>query len=179
MSIQDSLEKALKTTEIVRPRVQPLHTFAETRLPYIFLSESSVNRGDTAVRKGEVLVEKPSLILPFNMPHFEGFEFEGESGVDADMLMNFFLVRGVSFPSMKYNNKTDSLEVYEGRLSKAIDHYTALMQREENVHAGLVVGADDCWPFSLLIFAGTQIMKSADGDIRRLMDDFKRKGGLN
>ena len=179
MNIQESWEKALKKTEIVRPRVQPLHTFASTHLPYICLSESSVNPGDSVVRKGEVVVERPSIVLPSNLPQFEGFDFEKEMQVDEELLKSFFLVRGVSFPSMKYNNQTFSLDVYEGSLSKAIEHYSTLLQQNENVHTGLVVGPEDCWLFSVIIFVCGQISKGADADIRRLFEDGGRRDLLS
>ena len=176
MGIQERWEKALEKTEIIKPRVQELLTFSHTDLPYIFLSESSINIGDTVVRKGSVMVDKPSLILPMGLPQFEGFDFGKESDVKEDMVTNFLLVRGIKFPSLKYNNKTYSLDLFEGRLSKAIDEYRDRLQREENVLTGLVIGPEDCWQFSLLIFVCAQVIKSADGDIRRLLDEFKKKG---
>ena len=120
MNIQDIWEKAVKKTEIVRPRVMPLHTNAATHLPYVCLSESAINAGDTVVRRGEVTVEKPVIVLPHNMPQFEGFDFEKEMHVNEDLFKSFLLVRGVQFPAMKYNNKSHSVDVYEGSLSKAI-----------------------------------------------------------
>ena len=78
MNIQDGWEKALKYTKIIRPRPKDLLTFEATEVPYIFLSESLVNLGDTVVRKGQIMVEKPAIILPSNMPQFEGFDFEKE-----------------------------------------------------------------------------------------------------
>ena len=179
MNIQDAWEKALKTTEIIRPRVQPLQTFEATHLPYIFLSESLVNSGDTVVRKGEIRVEKPSIVLPFNMPQFEGFEFEESLQMNEDILKSFFLVRGVSFPSMKYNNKTDSLDVFEGRLPKALEHYGNQLQREENVNAGLITGGEEIWQFSILVFICDQVAKSANGDFKKLFDDYKHRGRLS
>ena len=179
MNIQDAWEKALKTTEIIRPRVQPLQTFEATLSPYIFLSESTVNPGDTVVRKGEIRVEKPSIMLPFNMPQFEGFDFEEELQMNEDILKSFFLVRGVSFPSMKYNNKTDSLDVFEGRLPKALEHYGNKLQREEDVNTGLMTGSEDTWQFSVLVFICGQVAKSADGDFKKLFDDFKYRGRLS
>ncbi len=176
MTIQDAWEKALKKTDIVRPRVQPLHSYESTRIPYVFLAASSVNSGDTVVRKGEVIVEKPSIILPFNLPQFEGFEFEGESDFKQDFLNTFFLVRGVSFPSFKYNNQTSGIDVHEGKVSSAIKSYMEKFQREEDVHSGLLTGPEDVWQFSVLLFVGGQIARSAEGDIRRLMDDYKKKG---
>ena len=152
MDIQDIWEKALKNTEIIRPRVQALLTFATTNLLYIFLAESSLNLGDKVVRKGEVLLEKPTLILPSNLPQFEGFDFEKEPHFNQDTLTNFLLVRGVTFPSLKYNNKTYTLDIFEGQLKKAIEYYNNKLRRQEDVHTGLVVGPEDCWQFSVLIF---------------------------
>ena len=103
MDIQEAWQKALKQTEIVRPRVEPLSRTAATELPYIFLAESAVNRGDTVVRTGAITVEKPSIILPSNLPHFEGFEEDEKSSWKENAVMQFFLVRGVRFPSLKYN----------------------------------------------------------------------------
>ncbi len=180
MNIQESWEKALKTTEIVRPRVRPLETFAMTKLPYVFLAESRQNSAETVVRKGEVLVEKPSLVLPFNLPHFEGFDFEGEMGLNEELLMSFLLVRGVSFPSMKYNHKMlHGLETFKGRLSEAIEHHKNMLQVEENVHAGLVMGLEDVWQFSILIFIGSQVAKSANADFKKLFDDFDRRARMS
>lgn len=172
MDIRESWEKALKHTEIVRPRVQPLQTFETTQIPYVFLAESSINRGDTVVRKGEVSVEKPSIILPPYLPQFEGFEFEKKfSGVD-DYLTTFLFVRGIRFPSMKYENKTASLDVREEKLSKAVESFLQVLQRQENISTGLVIGPEDCWQFSVLIFICGQITRSAEGDIRNLFDRF-------
>ena len=138
MDIHDSWEKALKSTEIIRPRVQPLQIFASTQIPYVFLAESAVNHGDTVVRKGEVTVDQPSIILPPNLPQFEGFEFDAKfSGVE-DYLTTFLLVRGIRFPSMKYENKIASLDLREEKLSKAVEFFSHMLQRQENVSTGLL-----------------------------------------
>lgn len=177
MNIQDNWEKALKHTKIIRPRPKDLLTFEATEVPYIFLSESLVNLGDTVVRKGQVMVEKPAIILPSNLPHFEGFDFEKEFHSGQDMVLNFLLVRGVTFPSLKYNNKTYSLDIYEGHLEKAIGHYSDKLQQGEDVINGLVAGPEDSWQFSILIYVATQIMRSADSDIKRLLERFREERG--
>jgi len=175
MDMMERWEKALKKTEIIRSRIQPLKTFETTRLPYIFLSESAVNIGDTVVRKGEISVDKPSLIMPENIPHFEGFEFEEESEPGEDMVINFLLVRGIRFPSYNYNNQTISLDIHEGKMSNAISHFSDILQKEENVHAGLVTGPEDCWQFSVLIFICSMVARSSDADIRKLLDNIEKK----
>lgn len=173
MNIHDSWEKALKSTEIHRPRVQPLQTFEATQIPYVFLAESVVNKGDTVVRTGEVTVEKPSIILPPHLPQFEGFEFDKQFAGVEDYLTTFLLVRGIRFPSMKYENKVASLDVREEKLSKAIEFFSHKLQHQENVTTGLVIGPEDCWQFSVLIFICSQIARSAEGDIRKLFDRFR------
>jgi len=40
-------------------------------------------------------------------------------------------MRGISLPSLKYHNNTYAIEVYEGSLSKAIDHYKDLIQKKK------------------------------------------------
>ena len=165
--------KALKHTEIIRTRVQALSMSGDTKVPYLLLSESTINIGDTVVRKGEVLVQKPSLFIPPNNPQFEGFKFEDEVMIDENSLINFLLVRGVSLPSLRYDNRTSSLDIFEGKLSDAIKFYNDEFQKQENVSSGLVVGPEDVWQLSLLIFICMQIERNANSDIQRLMNDYK------
>jgi hypothetical protein len=179
MNIQDGWEKALSKTEIIRTRVQGLLVNEATNLPYIFLCESSINPQDAVVRKGEVVVGKPSLVLPSASPQFEGFDFDKEFDTSEGMLTNFLLVRGVTFPSLNYNNKTYSVDVFEGGLSKAIQHNLDKLQRQEDVHTGLLTGPEDSWQFSILIFICTQVIKSAETDVRKLLEDFRKRGRYN
>ena len=173
MDIQEAWQKALKQTEILRPRIEPLSRIAATELPYIFLAESAVNHGDTVVRKGEVTVEKPAIILPSNLPHFEGFEEDEKSSWNENAVTQFFLVRGVRFPSFKYNNKTHSVDVREGSLKEAVQHYLQELQKKENISTGLMLGPEDCWQFSVLIFIANQSARQAEGDFKNLWDRFQ------
>jgi hypothetical protein len=174
MDMHEAWSKALKETEIIRSRVMSLHTFEHTNVGYVLLSSSTINPGDTVVRSGEVVVDKPSLILPPNIPQFEGFSFDDHSAAD-DSLINFLMIRGIALPSLKYNNKTNAMDIYEGKLQEAIGHYGNQLQRQENTSVGLIVGPEDVWQFSLLIFICSQIVKNSSTDMRRLMDEFRRR----
>ena len=81
----------------------------------------------------------------------------------------------MTVPSLKYNNKTQSLDIREGKLGTAVGHYSQLLQQQEDVHTGLIVGPEDYWQFSLLIFVCSQVAKNADVDIRKLLDEYKKK----
>lgn len=167
--------KALKHTQIIRSRVKSLSSSDDTMMSYIFLSESSVNLGDTVVRRGEVKIDKPAIILPSNMPQFEGFDFGDEKQSLPDSIANFFLVRGISIPSYHYNNKTSSLDIFEGRLTKAISFYRDELQQQENVSTGLIAGPEECWQFSVLLYNCSQVVKNSGQDIQRLFKEFNDK----
>ncbi len=173
MDIEKAWNQALKGTEIIRSRVAALETAGSTRVPYVLLAESSINVGDTIVRRGEVVVDKPSIILPPNNPQFNGFELDDDQSFDETSMVNFLLVRGISLPSLNYNNRTSSLDIFEGGLSDAIKHYTQDLQRKEDVHTGLIKGLEDAWPLSVLIFVCSQVTRNVDIDIRRLMQQYK------
>ena len=125
------------------------------------------------------MVDKPSLVMPDNIPHFEGFEFESDLQASEDSVVNFLLVRGIRFPSFIYNNNTQSLDLREGSLSKAIDHYSDRFARKEDVHTGLVVGPEDCWQLSIIIFICHVVARSAGSDIQKILDDFERRRRLS
>ena len=177
MDIQELWDKALKHPEIIRARAQDLATFETTALPYIFLAESSLNAGDTVVRKGQVLVERPSLILP--SPRFEGFEFLQDLQVSEDAVLNFLLVRGVKFPSLRYRHELSSLDIREHSLHQAIDHFAEQLKQAEDIQTGLVVGPEDAWQFSVLILVGGLVIRSTEGDLRRLFNEWRKRQRLN
>jgi hypothetical protein len=175
MDIEQLWDKAQKKTEVIRGRAKGLFTFARTDVPYIFLAESAVNEGHVVVRKGEIIAEKPMIVLPENMPQFEGFEFKEEMDVDMDTVQMFFLMRGLRLPSFKYNNLAQELELEEGALSKIIEKYKKYLEKEENVNTALIVGPEDCWQFSILLYVGALIGRCARADIINLMDKLNRE----
>ncbi len=174
MDVYELWAKALKHTEVIRPRVQYLSTFEDTTVPYILLSRSSINFGDTVARTGEVIVQRPSLILPPNNPQFSGFDFDEHLRSQESGLVNFLLIRGIQVPSLSYNNKTSALDIYEGDLNKAVSHYADQLQRRENVHAGLITGPEECWQFSVLIYVCSQVARNSARDIQKLLEEYKK-----
>lgn len=173
MDLEDLWDKALKGTEIVRTRAHELATFETTAVPYVFVAESGLNVGDTVVRKGQVLVERPSLILP--SPHMEGFAAGSDALTSEEALVNFFLVRGIRFPSLRYRHELSSLDLREGSVQQAIDAITAALQYAEDLRTSVVVGPEEAWQFSLLILVGSLMARSAEGDLRRLVEAWRAR----
>ncbi len=175
MDIRQLWDKALRQTEIRRMRMLDLATFESTAVPYVFLAESAVNQGDTVVRKGQVLVERPAIVLPPLSPQFEGFDFAQEWQVSEDAVATFLVVRGVQFPSFRYRHQLSSLDVVEAPLEQAIAKLDDHLRRAEDVKTGLLIGPEDVWQFSVLILVGALVVRSAQGDLRRILEEWRKR----
>ncbi|MFH1411354.1 MAG: hypothetical protein ABIG55_01755 [Candidatus Omnitrophota bacterium] len=170
MDIEQLWEKAQRKTEIIRGRVKGLPTFQSTNVPYLFLAESILNEGHTIVRKGQVIIEKPMILLPEDLPQFDGFDLEEELDIEQGSLQMFFLMRGIRLPSLKYNNTTDKLDLEEGSLFKTAEKYKRKLEKEENVNTALILGPEDCWQFSLLIYMAALVGRCVRNDVINLMN---------
>jgi len=177
MDIEQLWEKAKQKTEVIRGRARALHTFDSTRVPYIFLAESAVNEGHTVIRKGKIFIERPMILLPEDMPQFEGFDFEEDLDIEQGAVQMFFLMRGIRFPSLKYNNTVDKLDLDERSLAKTVDKHKKKLERSENVNTALILGPEDCWQFSVLLYMASLVGRCARNDIMNLMDKFRDMNG--
>ena len=175
MDIHELWDKARKHTEILRMRMQDLSSADITNVPYVFLAESSLNQGDTVVRRGHVLVERPSIVLPGFSPQFEGFAFDQELHLSQETVATFLLIRGVQFPSLKYRHETSSLDLFEGTLQKAVTHFQDQLKQAEDIKTGLVIGLEDAWQFSILLLVGMLVIRSAEGDLRRFLEEWRKR----
>lgn len=170
MDIEQLWEKARAKTEIVRGRIKGLSAFSATVVPYLFLAESSVNEGSTVIRKGKIIVEKPMIVLPQDSPQFDGFDFEEELGLSQELVQTFFLMRGIRFPSLKYNNTVSDLDLSEDTLSQTIAKHKKEMEQKENTSTALVVGPEECWQLSMLIYMASLAGRCAKTDIMSLLE---------
>jgi hypothetical protein len=175
MDIEALWERARKRTEILRMRLQDLSTFDATLVPYVLLAESSVNSGDTVIRRGRVNIERPAIVLPNFSPQFEGFDFDEALHLTGGVLPTFLLVRGIQFPSLRYRHELSSLDVIERPLQHAIAQWEDQLKRAEDITTGLLVGPEEAWQFSVLLLVGALVVRSAEGDLRRILDAWRKR----
>jgi len=162
MGLQEDFMRALGETRIIRQRQSKLLTLSETELSYVLLSESAMNVGDTVVRKGIVKVNKPQLLLLHNPMEFQGFEYEEDSSGNGAFMA---LARMASFPPGKYSNIGNQMEVFNGSVERAIDHYQRELDKSGDHHTGLCAGPVDIWALSLFVYVGKMVAKSAPTDL--------------
>lgn len=176
MNLEEKWEKAVRETRIIKYRLRNLLAFDSTELPYIALAPSAINLGDTVVRKGKVIVHRPLIILPHGpFAQFEGFDFEDDFNLSGDDIRRFLLMRGISFPTLKYRNETHTVDIFEGDLEKAISYFSDQLERREDVQSGLITGPEDAWQFSVLIYVAAMAARSASSDIEQIIEELRRR----
>ncbi len=171
MDLEERWQKTLAETHILRFFYPRLSTQDTTILPYIFVAASIVNNGDTVVRKGQISVDKPLIILPKNMPQFSGFNFEEELGSKEDDMKFFLMMRGVNFPSLKYHHKVDDISVVSKDTESVAEQYKKELEQQEDINTGLVLGPIECWQLSILMYVGMVISRSAPYDIKKFLKE--------
>jgi len=172
MDFEQNWQRAVKNTEIERSWIGHLNTSSSTTLSYIMLSESALDSSDTVIRKGNIEVTRPMIYVPDNNPVFEGFESSNKDMLDSSILI-FLLLRGVSFPSLKYQNNVYSLDIDNASLIEVAKRNKRELQRLEDVKTGLIIGPDDCWHYSLVIYVAALASKSASNDIEKYLENLK------
>ncbi|MCX7957273.1 MAG: hypothetical protein N2643_05245 [Endomicrobia bacterium] len=170
IDINKKWQQAINETRIVRSRYKKLETFKKTIVPYVLISQSLVNKGETVVRRGKVEVSPALIHLPYTGFEFKGFNFEETTHYNEETIKSFLLVRGINLPPLKYNNEQVKLEVVNKSLKEAINHYQKIFQRIEDIDTGLIVSIPDIWQFSLLLYIIHLVKKSADNDLKNYVD---------
>ncbi len=176
MDLEEKWEKAIRETKIVKYRLRNLLAFDSTELDYVTLASSAINLGDTVVRKGKIIVHRPLIILPHSSSaQFEGFDFEEDFSLSGDDIRRFFLMRGISFPTLKYRNEARTLNIFEGDVDKAVGYFSDQLEKKEDIYSGLIVGPEDAWQFSVLVYVAAMAARSASSDIERIIQEFRRR----
>jgi hypothetical protein len=162
----DAFDRSQKNTRIVRKRKNLLYTFGNTKLPYVFLADSTVNEGDIVVRKGEITVNPLKIITMNELPAFEGFQMEGVEDQDMPLILN----RCVRFPPATYKNSNSSLDVVPGPLDGVVEDNVNKLDQKNDIRTGVICGLDDLWAFALLEYVGQMVVNSAESNINEYME---------
>ena len=87
----------------------------------------------------------------------------------------FLLMRGIKLPSLRYSNTVEELDLDEASLGKNADKYRKQLERQEDVSTALILGPEDSWQFSVLLYIASLIGRCARSDIMNLMDKMYRE----
>jgi hypothetical protein len=95
--------------------------------------------------------------------------------LNNESVATFLLVRGIQFPSLKYRHQLSLLDVVERPLQQAVEQFADQLSAAEDVTTGLLVGPEDAWQFSILLLVGALVVRSAEGDLRQILEAWRKR----
>jgi len=150
----DKIEDAAKNTEILRPPRQHLSTFGVTNLYYYLVTEPVYadmenEVGETVVREGRVIAQRPKIVTPYYLSRLEGFSPDARQYFD--MLLN---MHGADTPGLfyTYKNEPKGLNIISDKLPVVVDRLNSEIDKKGDPLASIIKGQDEFWDVSLLRF---------------------------
>jgi hypothetical protein len=172
----DKIERAARSTEILRYPRQHLSTFGITNLYYYIVtepvySELAPDTVETVIREGRVIAERPKIVTPYYLTHLEGFSY------DARRYFNMLLQsHGPDMPGIfyTYKNEPGNLNIVSEGIIPVVEKLNAEIDRKADPLASIIKGQDDLWDVSLLKF----IYEITNRSLRTNVQQFNARGML-
>jgi len=148
----DRIEYAVEHTEILRPPKQSLSTFGATNIYYYLVTEPSYSEltgstGESVVREGRVIAERPRIVTPYYLSRIEGFSSEARRYLDA-----LIKIRGYDAPGLfyTYKNEPKGLNIVSDHWRAVVDRLNAEIDKRGDPLSCIIKGEDELWDISLL-----------------------------
>jgi hypothetical protein len=162
MEPEERIQKALASTQVVRPPRQNLATFGATTLTYYIVTELSdlVN----VVRDGRVVAEKPRIVTPAYLSNLEGFS------PDARRYIEMMLEHNPQEPALfyRYKNEPRGMDMVYEPSRQVIDNISNRLENAQEPLAAIIKGVEEAWDVSLLKFTYELTRRSLAGNISEM-----------
>lgn len=167
---QERIVEAARRTEVLRHPRQHLDTFGITNIYYYLVSEPvytefSGEAGETVIREGRVIAERPKIVTPYYLSHLEGFSPDARKYFD--MLMG---VHGPQVPGLfySYKNEPKNLNIVSDPWMAVVDRLNSELDKKSDPLVSIIRGQDDLWDISLLKFIYEMTSRSFPGNVAQL-----------
>jgi len=181
MDFQEAWQMAGKHTRIVRARKNMLYTFGSTKLPYVCISRMPEDEGEVCVRRGEVTADRPKIAIPgHDGMKFEGFDLEGFGGGEehkGQEGLPVFLARRIEMPAANYVHTASGVRRERRGLEEATDREVDQLEKTGDIRTAVIQAPEQAWMLSVLMYVGTQIVRSAPGNIGEHLERLRLQGG--
>lgn len=171
----ERLEYAIRHTQVLRPPRQALETFGITKIRYHLLTAPAyadlvAGEGETVVREGHVIAERPRVVTPYYLMNLQGFSHH------ARRYLEKIAQEGHSSPGLlyRYRNEVEGLSIVSEPLDQLAQKLTEKLEREGIALAAIIKGVDELWDVSLLRFIHEFTLRS----LRSNVTDLGRRGLL-
>jgi hypothetical protein len=166
----DRIKQAVRHTEILRAPKQSLYTFGTTNIYYYLLTcpvytKPTEETGETVIREGRVIAQKPRIVTPYYLAHLEGFSPEARRYFEALMNQYGQNVAGLFYT---YKNEPKELNIVSDNLLSVVDKLNAEIDKRGEHLAAIIKGEDQLWDVSLLKFIFELTRRSAQDNMMQL-----------
>jgi len=177
---EDQFDEYWGATEILRIRQNPLFTFGDTKLPYVFVADDRDSENRTWVRRGILTFYKPSFIMPGRSgPELdEGFENTLPREV-------YSICRYMKVPYSRLRNMPASERSLEyGCFPEVSANLAAEMKTNGNIETGLIMGLSPGEEVSLVRYSFELFKASGSANVSELFEHIRMQSknkpiGLN
>ncbi len=166
----DRIEYAARHTEVLRHPRQHLSTFGVTNLYYYLVTEPVYSElvsdiGETVIREGRVIAERPKIVTPYYLSRLEGFSSEARRYFEALLKMH-----GADTPGLfyTYKNEPKGLNIVSDNWPVVVNRLNDEIDRKGDPLASIIKGQDDLWDVSLLKFIYDITSRSIQNNISQL-----------
>jgi len=167
----EALEFARAHTRVLRARKNLLYTFGATKLPYICLSRAEEDEGEIRIRRGLVTADRPKIAVPgLEDLRLEGFSWEAKEGAAP---LPVLLARRVGIAPGHYVHEASAEKVERSSLEAVADRTLEELDRQNDIRTAVLSTPDPVWPLALLLYVGSQIVRSAPANIAEHFDHLR------
>ncbi len=183
MNLDDErIEYAVSHTEILRPPRQTLSTFGATNIYYYLVTEPSYRdfgegEGETVVREGRVLAERPRVVTPAYLVNMEGFGEHAKRYLEMVTREHGPHAPGIFYG---YRNEPKEMNIVSSDMSTVVRKLEEEIDKEGGPLTTIIKGVDELWDVSLLKFIFDMTSYSLGSNVielgRRGLLDVDRSG---
>ncbi len=178
MEYNDQIEYAISHTELVRSPKQRLNTFGNTNIHYYLLTEPMDTVGETRIREGQVIADKPKIVTAdYFLNAFDGF---GDNAVaQAHALLTRFDF-SPDIMEFKYRNDVGNSWILSESISDVCLKIGSKIDDEADTLAAILKAPDDAWQISLMKFIMDMTRSALPKHISEMSGRglFERKHGI-
>jgi len=144
-----------------------LFTFGHSDLPYFLVTHADSESATVSVRKGQVKIDRPQIITPYNaQPEFQNF-FEN---ADDEDYVQFLLSRTAAFSNLKLSNQSGPAKIVTDTVAEAVARLNRQLDNEEEEHVAIISAPPTLAGMAILRYAAERIMSSAPDNIQELRE---------
>lgn len=164
---EQRFRKLWDAVSIEREVPYSLFTFGVSDLPYYLIVDAKQAGQLVEVSRGEVTVNRPSIITPYNaQPELRNF-FEDEEQFG---IVDFIMSRSAAFSHLKIENKSQKSELVSDSVEELVAKLNSQLDDEEEDRVAILSAPFGLGKMAVFRYTTQRIMSSASDNLNELRE---------